>query len=383
MSTVDPRPALIAWPPRRRRLVAGVPAGVLACWQAAALLAVSAVGRPVWYMVSAAGGVTALIATTGWRRRGRWASEWIWLGLRYRARRRIATADRGPADLALLDLAGQVLGLRETDSGTGAVVEHRTGGTAVLELSIDSAARVLPEMPYTLTPPWDGDAPPVSVQLIVHTRPIPAAPEHARAWLAVQARRGAGHSAADLREAVTGAVRRVQRHARRTGLAVRPLDGPLLREALHIVSRLELAARARAGAVGAEQWRTWWTGDVPQRCLRVRSWPGGPPGGPPGVPPGPELYRALLATPNLAVTVATAARRTTPGTDSVAVEIVVRVAERDRRMLDAAVRHLCARLAAAGATVDHLEGRQRDGLAATLPLGGFASPEDTVRFAAG
>ena len=375
------RPPVLVWPPRPRPRIAGVAVGQIVTWQAATLLALVATGRPAGPAFLLGIVAVAVVVATAWRSDGRWAHEWVWLWLCLRARRHRGRSGRHlPPDLAVLAIAGRTEAVRDVEiDGRGvAMIGHAHGWTAVLEFAADGVPGAAPWLPFTLAPPADSDTPPATAQLIVHTVPVGTGRTYARTWLAVQVRRDGGHSDGQLRAALAGALRRVLRQLRRDGLDARALDRAGLRNALASLTRLELAGPAAsrttgAFGVGTEQWRAWWTGTVPQACVRIRSWPGLP------APPGPELFHALL-DPRPVQTVSIASRRLRSpvardvpraGEDALAGEVVVRLAERDPARLEAAVRHLCDRLTATGAWVERLDGRHLPGLAATLPLGGF------------
>jgi type VII secretion protein EccE len=354
--------------------VAGIPAGLLVCWQAALLLAMVAIGRPAGQVIGFGMGAAVVVAVTGARPRGRWTHEWAVLWLRYLLRtQRVAGPGQPSAELALLDLAARVEAVSdlEIEEQEVAVVRHGHGITAVLELETGAQPGALVRLPFVVAPRYEPDAPVVSVQLLLHT--VHTGPP--RAWLAVQVRREAGYPSEQLRGALVGAVRRLRRRLRTEGVAARPLDQGGLREALHTLTRLDLTGAAGAAAVGTEQWRTWWTREVPQECLAVRSWPGAP------AAPGAGLLAALAPADPPQTTAVAAQRLRLPvahgtlraGDEVLAVEVVVRVAERDRPRLAAAVRRQCDRLAAAGAVVERLDGRQLPAMAATLPTGGFLS----------
>jgi hypothetical protein len=374
MSAPDGSPAVLPWPPRPPRRVAGIPVGLLVCWQAALLLALVAIGRPTGHVVGFGIGAAALVAVTGTRPRGRWMHEWAGLWVRYLLRTQSLSAPRQPAaELALLDLAARVEAVRdvEIEEQEVAVILHAHGATAVLELETGQHPGSLAGLPLTVAPRCEQDAPVVSVQLLLHTVQMGSL----RAWLAVQVRREAEYASEELQCALVSAVRRLRRRLRSEGVAALTLDQDRLREALHTLTRMDLAGPSGAAAVGTEQWRIWWTREVPQECLAVRCWPGTP------APPAAGLLAALVSadTPQ---TTAVAAQRLRlqvahgtlrAGDEVLAVEVMVRVAERDRVALAAAVRRLCERLAAAGAVVERLDGRQLPGLAATLPIGGFLS----------
>jgi type VII secretion protein EccE len=351
--------------------VAGIPAGLLVCWQAALLLALVAIGRPAGTVIVLGVVAAATVAVTGWRPGGRWAHEWLLLWLRYQLRSGREPEPGQPPPLAVLAVAAGVETVDEveTEGDEVALIAHRHGLTAVLELDAGDPATDLVRLPLLLAPPAEPEAPAVSVQLLVHTG---AAGQPASEWLAVQVRRDANHPVEELRSGLVSTVRRLRRRLRPEDRRAALLDRAGLTQALHALTWLEpVPATRAAGPAGTERWDTWWTGTVPQRTLAVRSWPGLP------APPDRALVDTLLAGTG---TVSLAAQRRRlaaahgtlgAGDEAVAVELMVRLAAPDQPALAAATRQLADRLAGAGGRAERLDGRQLPGLAGTLPLGGF------------
>ncbi|MPZ29150.1 MAG: hypothetical protein GEV12_22835 [Micromonosporaceae bacterium] len=382
MTRPDHLPAILPWPPRPPGQVAGIPVGLLVCWQGALVLALVAIGRPAGAGLVLGIAAAAVVTVTGWRPRGRWAHEWglLWLRQLIREQRVAAVPTRSDEpELALLAAADGTATVDEVadDANQLAVVSHRHGCTAVLALDPAGAPADLSLLPVVLAPPPGPDAPAVTVQLLAHTAAA-GGPGGGPvwSWLAVQVRWEPGFATTELHHALLSAVRRVQRRLRPTGRTAVPLDRPGLVAALHTLTGMALAAAPPGtGPAGTEQWDTWWTGSVPQRSLAIRSWPGVP------SPPDRGLFEALLGA-GCPGTVSMAVHRRRlrsahgalgAGEEVMAVELLVRLAAPDRRVLATAVQELTGRLAATGANVDQLEGRQLPGLAATLPLGGFLS----------
>ena len=368
-------PPAVPWPPRPPRRVAGIPAGLLVGWQAAVLLALVAIGRPAGTVLGLGLLAAAAVAVTGWRPGGRWVHEWLLLWLRYQLRAGREPAPGQPPPLLLLDLAAGVEGVEdmEIEGEAVALIAHRHGYAAVLELAgAGDPAADLHRLPLLLAEPAEPGAPAVSVQLLVYA---PGAGRAARTWLAVQARRAAGRPAGELRAALAGAVRRLRRRLRTEQREALPLDRSGLLRALPAVTGLELAAPPlrETGPIGTERWSTWWTRTVPHRTVAVRSWPGLP------GPPDRTLLAGLLGS-GAPVTVSLAAQRRQlgpahgalgAGTDVLAMELLVRLAGPDPAGLAAVTGQVTGQLAAAGARIERLDGRQLPGLAGTLPLGGF------------
>lgn len=262
-------PAMLPWPPRPPRRVAGLPVGLLICWQAALLLGLVAIGRPAGMVVGLGLAAALVVAVTGFQPGGRWIHEWLVLWLRYQLRGGAPAAGQ-PPEQALLDLAAGVEAVDEVavEDREVALISHRRGYTAVLELDPGDPAADLRELPVLLAPLPDPEAPAITVQLLAR----PGGPgQPAREWLAVQARRDPGHTPEELRGALVSALRRLRRRLRPEGRQAVALDRAGLLAALRTLSWLEVAGPT---AAGAERWDTWWTGGVPQQSLAVRSWPG-------------------------------------------------------------------------------------------------------------
>jgi type VII secretion protein EccE len=361
------------------------PAQIVATQIAAAQLALvalllAALGRdPLGWLVAApvAG---ALVALAFLRWRGRWLRAWLATGLRYRAATGPAAAD--PA--ALLAFVEPTAGLgAEPTAGFGAapgVIEDSDGIVAVIELG-DAAALLSgpePALPSPAELLAAGSAAPEergavagtgsvtgTVQLIISTVPAggtgPAAasyrqltdgwiPARQRALLAIRMHRTDGAwSGDDLRRLLAGTVRRIGRRLRQDRIEHRPLPAPEIRAALAELAPHHPAAPAREG------WSTLRLGGLCQTSLRV-----------------PRLDRlpAELIEQLIARLLAVAAASTTIGLSAsgAGTDLVVRVAAGTPAGLAHAVGAVHRLLAAAGSAPVRLDGEQRGGLAATLPL---------------
>jgi hypothetical protein len=378
-STMDPG-RIVTWPLRPPRRVAGLPVGLLVCWQLAIGLGLGAVGRPVVAAVALASGAGACLAVSSWRVRGRWGYDWIRLWFAYRLRRRrlradtAATPDAGGLALALLRFAARVEDIDEVevDSADTAIVRHAAGLTAVLELSADGVVPRMLDLPTTLLPEQVDGEPGYAIQLVMHIRPVPAG-WASRAWLAIEAFQEAGRPDAALRHALVATIRRTRRTLKRCGYPAPPLSRTRLQQDIRVAAQLDVvgpppgaaaAGQSDGGAAAVEYWHRLWTPGLSHQTLRVRSWR------PPGIPPE-ELATTMLTADGLGTTVALAARRMS-GRGTIALEFAVRVTDRSETALATAVQNLYQELAAAGATAERLDGRAAGGLATTLPLGGFA-----------
>jgi type VII secretion protein EccE len=358
-----------AWPPRPARRVAGIPVGLLVCWQLAALLGLAAIGRPPGPAAALLTAAALLLVTSSWRVQRRWGCDWFRLWVSYRLRRRrLRAAPGAEPELELLRSAAGVRQVSEASLGPvdAAVVDRADGSTVVLEISRDGVVPEMLTLPATLLPEPDPGEPDAAVQLLLHIRPTDAPGWRSWAWLAVQVFRDGDHSEAELRHALCANVRRVRRRLRQQGYAAPPLSVARLRSDVRLAAQLDLAGpRPPDGLLAAENWHHWWTPGLSHATLRVTSWT------PLGTPSEP-LVAAMLTADGLGTTVALGARHLLRPAPATALELVVRLTERTDAALATAVQKLHRELAATGAAAERLDGRAAAGLATTLPLGGFA-----------
>jgi type VII secretion protein EccE len=347
----------------------------------AALAGAAIAGTPgAWLVATAAAG--ALLGLGLGRLRHRPLYAWCVTALRYASRTRRLAPGAGPA--ALLALVEPTALTGEVDLGGErvGVVEDAAGLTAVLELG-DTAgllgeATLLPA-PADLLPAPVPETPSMCVQLLVTGVPAPAlrvaaglpatsyrhltegrVPAGLRALLAVRANRDdPGWTDVDLRPPLVGAVRRIRRRFAQEGVPAHALDAGALERALADLAHHDPAVAMR------ESW-TGLRGDLHQASVLLRRRPDRRDEG------AGQLLPRLLGLPTTAVTAAlTAGPR--------GGQLVVRLAAPSAAALAAAGMTLRRVLAASGATGIRLDGEQRDGLAATLPLARSAGPGGRAR----
>ncbi|MGK5680361.1 type VII secretion protein EccE [Actinoplanes sp. URMC 104] len=356
----------------------GIRAGQLVATQVAAVaVALGALNGPIGLV---AGGVLALavLALTWLRLRGRWAFEWLGVGLRFGGRRHSAPVDAGPA--ALLQFVAPGARVEQTDlaGDPAAVVVDGHGLTAVLELGdpaglLAEDAPALPS-PASLLPSAEAELPPVLIQLVLTGAPAPAVRAgagtpansyrqltegrllgHSRAVLAVRVLRSEGWSEEELRRSLSGLVRKLVR--RLSAVPARPLGEAA---ALRVIA--ELAHDDGAGSA-QETWPGLRVGGLAQSTFRLRRWPD------PSVETSRRLVSRLLALPAAATTVSlTAGPQAAHGPTPL--DLTVRLAAPDPGSLGVAAQALRKLLSGEHAGAQRLDGEQLEGLFATLPLGG-------------
>lgn len=340
---------------------------------------IAAAGRGPFVLAAAVLAAVVLVFAAWARIRRRWLFEWIGVGLRYLGRRRALPA--GTAPTALLGLAdpGATILAADLDGDAAAVISDGYGLTAVLELG-DPAALLadtpqsLPS-PANLLPAAGPDTPPTRIQLLLTGAPAPAVSSgggtaatsyrqltegrllgHERVLIAVRVLRTEGWTDPDLRRALSGTVRKVRRR-------LAPLAARSLGERTIPVVLAELAHHDDQPV--EETWSAIRLGGLVQTTFRLRRWPDL------RAETARRLVPRLAALPASATTIAISAGPwPVSGTQSVPVDLTVRLASPDESMLGTAAHALRRLLATEGAVVRRLDGEQLDGLAATLPLGG-------------
>ncbi|MER6766368.1 MULTISPECIES: type VII secretion protein EccE [Amycolatopsis] len=352
VTTPPPAPAHL--PAERRRRWGALQ---IVCGQLVLVAAVLAIGRP-WPVAATIGlGAAVLLALTALRCRGRWGYEWLSLSVGY------ALRDR-ERELADADETGRALLRTLSPEGSGypgqlgddpVFLFSRTDGISAV-LRPDSLPPTPIPGPEALLPPAEPGAGFVA-QVLYHAGVDRRQPP--RIWLALQALRTVERYEDDVvRQALANALRRVQRRLRRDGLPTTPLGEP---EFLGSIASL---AHVTAGRTQVrEQWRLWHSGTVSQAAFRLDGWSALPPA------TTPRLIHAVLgATSQTAVTLSLTARRSAGAPE---VTAAVRVASPNAAAVEQAAQVLARLTAEWGLQLDRLEGRQHDGLTATLPLGSF------------
>lgn len=363
--------------------------GQIVVTQAAAAGTVAVVAAdPLWMAAAAPVAVLLLVLTFG-RFRHRWLYQWVGQGGRYLGRRRGLPLNSPPAALlGLLRPAATVASI-EVDSTPVGVIADAGGLTTILE--IGNTTGLLAETGVSvpplgaLLPAAVANQPVVRLQLLLSGVAAPTASDGAataatsyrqltegrilaqqRVLIAVHVRRSGGFTDAELKRSLTSAVRRVRRRLDRVQLPCRALAGDSVFQAI-----ADLAHHS-----GAHQFKAGWTfleaGGMLQRSFQLTRWP----------EPGSDLAGALLprlmALPGGSTTAALAVERSGTELDTIASELVIRLAAPSPAALAAATSALHALLGSAGAAARPLDGAQLDALAATLPLGGAAGGPGAV-----
>ncbi|CAL9340872.1 hypothetical protein SUDANB95_00265 [Actinosynnema sp. ALI-1.44] len=340
-------------PPRSHRALGPLHLPQLLCWQLAVVAVMAVLDRPWPVFTAVVVAALAVVVLTAVRRRGRWLWEWAVLGLAFLRRHRSLQREPGHPEpgRALIELLVPGATGVETDLGDEQVflVSAAPGVTAVLQPSARRDLTKAVPSPEALLPDTGEE---FAVRFVHHAGTDRSRPP--RVWVALQALRTVeAHREDDVRRALGNAVRRVRRRLRRDGVAAHALT------AAETVATVSALAHLTGGRTRVrEQWRLWWSGPVAQAAFRLAGWDRLPPS------VAPQLLRWLLtAVPQAAVTVSVTAR-TGQGT-----EAVVRVAAADPRALDGAADQVARLAKERGIVLERLDGRHRDGLAATLPLG--------------
>jgi type VII secretion protein EccE len=388
--------------PRKPATAWSLHAAQAVAWQVVVITVLIALQQRPVVMIPLLVGAALLLAISVMRSNGRWAYQWLGLRLRFACRRRVATVGAGASVSELLRpfLRGVRLETIEIDDVDRALLCHAGGISLVLEVTpadtsmvVDSAPTVPP--PTVLLPPADEAGPPVAAQLVVQTTPAPGAyrahgvvarsyqslaqgmvPARRRSWIALQALRMPADEDADdqeLRRALIRAVSRLQRRLRRAGMRGNALDRTQLAADLGALSDA-MAVRQAGGAPGVqlcEHWDSWSAGSHPQVAYRLLEWPDL------GTQAGQEFFDQLVSLPTVATTVGIAARHAmTPadGADRTDIELEaalrVTVAPDHPDLAANQLRDLTRRHRV---RMQRMDGEQVFGVAASLPLGGFAT----------
>jgi type VII secretion protein EccE len=368
---------------RRRGTVLGLHSGQLVAAELAAVVLVAAASAGAVWLVPALPVALLILLVAFGRVRRHWAYEWLGLAARYAGRRRSLPPGADATALLTLLRPAAVVGSVDIDAAAVGYIEDGYGLTAVLELGDPTAPLAdtgpLTPSPPDLLPPPNADPPRVRLQLLVSGVPAPAlragsgSPATSyrqltegrvlalqRSFLAIQVQRGGGFGEAELRRALSSAVRRARRRLERDGLPCRALSADTALRVFGELAHLDSANGLR------EDWSAVGAGGLRQVSFRLRRWPGMTGDA------GRALLPRLLTLPGAGTTVSLAAERL--DAEEIRVELVIRLAtaggQAQAAMLDA-LRRL---LRGAGASAQRLDGNQLGGLAATLPLGGAADP---------
>ena len=360
-------------------------AGQIVCTQIAVVAVLIGAVYGTLTLAAAVAFAILLLALTWLRMRGRWAFEWLGIGMRFAGRRHAAPVDLAPTALLEFVAPGSRLEQAELAGDTAAVIVDESGLTAVLELG-DPTGLLVEDMhtlpsPAGLLPAATTDHPPFRIQLLLTGVPAPAVRAgggtpansyrqltegrllgHHRVLLAVRVLRAEGWTEDDLRRALSGLIRKLPR--RLGNVPARPLGEAAV---LRVIGEL-----AHDDGVGSAQetWPGLRVGGLAQTTFRLQRWPDL------RIETSRRLVSRMLALPAAATTVAlTAGPRPDGGATATGIDLTVRLAAPDVASLSSATQALRKLLAGERALARRLDGEHLEGLTATLPLGGVAPPD--------
>jgi type VII secretion protein EccE len=195
-------------------------------------------------------------------------------------------------------------------------------------------------------------------QFVLHTGVRPDAPR--RLWIAVHAARTVDTPVdAELTLALRNAMRRVRRALDRAGVPTQPLAEE---QALSAIAGLAHVTGGRNEV--REDWRYWRTGTVNQATFLLTGWAELTDAQTRGL-----LNSLLAGVPGVASTITFGARTERRGDPRVFATL--RLAATTEAAIDHATDHMSNRLAPSGVRLARLDGTQRSGVAASLPIGVF------------
>jgi type VII secretion protein EccE len=330
------------------------------CWQVAAAAMVIAARQPPRIAVAIGGLAVALLCLTAIRVRGTWLYHLGWLGFRFAIRTRrhdLPDAEKAHALLALL-LPGATARTMQTGQGPVLTISQPGGLTAIMRprTARPEPLTALPR-PADLMPTATGIPERFGIQAVFHSGA--RADQPPRLWLAVHAVRTpdlAGDT--ELTVVLRNALRRVRRSLDRAGLRVEALAED---SATAAIAGLAHVTGGRSEV--REDWRYWRTGGVSQACFALDGWERLAAGR-----TGPVLTRLLTHAPGIAVTLTVGARLGPGGTTT---DAVLRLAATTEAAIEATSASVAGLLAQSGVRLIRLDGIQRSGVAASLPIGGF------------
>nr|WP_242624917.1 type VII secretion protein EccE [Krasilnikovia cinnamomea] len=371
----------------------GIRAGQLIGSQLAAVaVLIGAAHGPITLAAGAALAVV-LLAVIWLRLRGRWAFEWLSIALRYGGRRHVVAVDASSTALLEFTAPGTRVEHADLAGDPAALFVDAHGLTAVLELGDPAGllAEELPALPSpgSLLPPAGADHPPCRIQLVLTGVPAPTLRAgggtpansyrqltegrllgHSRALLAVRVLHAEGWSPADLRQALSGLVRKLPK--RLGPIPVRPLGEAA---AARVIAEL-----AHDDGVGSaqESWSGLQIGGLSQATFRLHRWPDL------RQETARRLVSRMLSLPAAATTVAVSAGPRGPLDAAATTDLTLRLAAPDPSALGVVTQALRKVLSTERAQASRLDGEHLDGFTATLPLGaGHADTLSTGRPAPG
>ncbi len=336
MAAINPDPARGALHMRQR----------IICLVAAAALLLAATG-PGALALGAVGIVLAALALPQWR--GRALVSWLGTALRYAARGRHAYGPVGLFPLVAPDAT--VMSVEVSGVQVGAIADGH-GLAAVIEIGdpdalLASGGMIVP-LPTDLVGSPTADEPGASTQVLIVRRA-----HFQRLFVAVRVGGdGIAWTDTQLRQALSSAVRGVVRRLARAGVIGRPLSAATAPAAI----AWAVDGRPDSGAVEVdERWDHLRIGDALQVTVRI---------GNTADRLSTDLLGRLLRGPAAVAALAVAEDR-----------LLLRLGAATPAALARAVASV---MASCPGSVTHLDGEQRTGLTATLPLG-FAEPATSVR----
>jgi hypothetical protein len=355
VAPIRPRAASVSAPPtapdlatRIRTAVRRIGVARVLCWQIALLAALATIGEPRPVVIAIVAGAIAAVAATTIRMHGHWLYEWIFRAAKFTLRPRQRKIEPG----RVLDVFARHTRVEtvELDDVPVALIHHPGGIAAILEPQSQPDEFT---SPAALLPPPDVNTPPFAAQMIMQlTGKTP------RTWITVQAVRSRDiYRDSDLTAALTNTVHRLTRRLTREEVPTRALDRD---EALTLIGALaqldDVAAPCR------ETWDAWETGTTVQACFQLTKWQ-----------EAPEHIRQLILRhlrllPSLNTAIAIAARQTARGEPRT--NVIVRITEADRTLLNNSADLLTFALDGSGIVLDRLDGDHLAAVAASLPLGG-------------
>jgi type VII secretion protein EccE len=376
-----------------------VPLGHLIAIQIALIAVVPFLTAPRTVLIAVASAAGFVILCCLVSIRGRWLWRWPVDYLAYRLRsRRVRAGDDQRWELLARLLPGAVLSEVEVDGEPGVAVLHPTGVVIVLQPFTSTEGVVVPAValpsPAAFLPAVEAIPVPVSVQMVVATTPTTRAndrsssaaeesyrtltkgivPRERRAFYAIRVcRDDIDRADADLMAMAVNVARRTVRRIRKQGLTLRVLTQDELLTAVAELAGLPWTPPEQPGMFGnppdrgsrrllvaKERWRAWSTGDL-HATYRVRRW--GRAGGPPW-----RLLDLMSALPTPTIIWSVTARREGASTD---LECLIRVVADNRSGLRSVASTLTTAARSVKVGVQRMDGHHREGVAATVPIGGF------------
>ncbi|HZD98755.1 MAG TPA: type VII secretion protein EccE, partial [Micromonosporaceae bacterium] len=336
MAAINPDPARGALHMRQRIICLVAAAALLLAATAPGALALGAVGI-----------VLAALGLPQWR--GRALVSWLGTALRYAARGRHAYGPAGLFPLVAPDAT--VMSVEVSGVQVGAIADGH-GLAAVIEIgdpdALLASGGVIVPLPTDLVGSPTADEPAASTQVLIVRRA-----HFQRLFVAVRVGGdGIAWTDTQLRQALSSAVRGVVRRLARAGVTGRPLSAATAPAAI----AWAVDGRPDSGAVEVdERWDHLRIGDALQVTVRI---------GNTADRLSADLLGRLLRGPAAVAALAVAEDR-----------LLLRLGAATPAALAGAVASV---MASCPGSVTHLDGEQRTGLTATLPLG-FAEPATSVR----